>query len=78
MFEVGDLLRFSEEGLRLWWGGSDPPERYRQRYGKWRWKVIQVTDEIVKGNPVLRVERTDIASHPRGLWNAKFFEKVEQ
>jgi len=73
MFEVGDLLRFSEEGLRLW-GGSNPQERYR----KWRWKVIKVTDEIIEGNPVLRVERMDIASHPRESWHAWFFEKVEQ
>jgi len=64
-FKVGDILKFSQEGLEIWC--STAPDNPRRQ---WRWEVVEVS------SPSIFLKRVDRQSQDRDWWSPDFFEKV--
>jgi hypothetical protein len=78
-FAVGDILKFSEDGLNLWLSNTRRlynPDRYR----KWRWIVQGLRqDSDIHGNCMLRLGRFD--KNNNGVletWSPVYFERVKR
>jgi hypothetical protein len=83
-FQVGDILKFSHDGLFIWIGRMDRTEISPdgsvvhtpatappdEPRRQWRWKVEEV------GTPSILLKRIDGQSRDRDWWSPHFFEKV--
>lgn len=75
MFEIGDVLKFSEEGLRNYTQGE---KRRMEACRKWRFLVKGISvDPDRWGNKCLSMERMDRADKTRQVWTPTYFEKAE-
>jgi hypothetical protein len=67
IFQIGDILKFSEKGLRTWAGEAGPDDPRRQ----WRWEVVAVASVS------MFLKRIDDLGKDRDWWSPYFFEKAE-
>lgn len=75
MFEIGDILKFSEDGLHRWTGGD---KKRMSACRRWRWLLKGLSVQRDRfGNHLLSLERLDIPSKVRVVWSYTFFEKAE-
>ena len=77
-FAVGDPLRFSEEGLKVWAtlvGGINPPI---ERYQKWRWEVVALNPAYEDWIDLRRIDVRGKRATAVLTWNIKFFERVKE
>jgi hypothetical protein len=72
--KVGDILKFSEKGLKLWISGRRGFFEPR-RYQIWRWRVIGISKDLdVHNKPMLILMRIDRKYPIKETWSPMFFE----
>lgn len=76
MFQIGDVLKFSEESFHNYTQGE---KRRMEACRKWRFLVKGINVELDRwGNKCLSMERLDRADKTRQVWSPTFFEKAEE
>ena len=75
--KIGDTLKFSESGLKLWLDGRRgffEPKRYQT----WRWRVVDTSNYLdMSGKPMLILIRIDRKYPLKETWSPIFFEVEE-
>ena len=73
-FNIGDVLEFSEKGLRDYTQGE---KRRMEACRKWRFLVKGINVRLDQwGNKCLSMERLDRAAKTRQVWTPTYFEKA--
>jgi hypothetical protein len=82
-FAIGEELKFSQKGLKLWCDNLRPGYD-TGRYQLWRWCVVGHKEHyFLNGDNALILKRVDYPRNripaikrPIALWHPAFFEKV--
>lgn len=71
-FVVGNKVKFTEEGVRHWTGGT---KTAMERCRKWRFMVMDLTARFDRwGNKLILLKRTDRVVDRVDAWSPTFFE----